>query len=281
MKPTHMPAMLEAALRRGPRWHCVSLLVLVTALSACAAGARNDQDGSTVYRSDDNFVRLVPIEPGAPPNAHPFAISAGQLSRLLAGIEVRRAVSIGEAPVFSKEELETIVPPLVSALSKAGPTRDVTFAVTGRRGIFGRLSPETVTTGRLFVTGDSLNLIFGLMQERLDAEKFESTAVSPTVAPGARSRRIGDTVWKIEPGRGQLHEQRGDWLVFDRSAIPAAGAIPAAPSTPDTDVKSGGEAPAKVQEIEDRLRVLDALRERGTITEQEYLERRRAILEQL
>ncbi len=279
MKPTPMPKMPEAVHRCDLRWHCVPLLLLVATLSACAAGVKNDQDGSYVYRADDDFVRLVPIEPGAPPNAHPFAISASQLRQLLAGVEVRGATSIRKAPVFTKEELETIVPPLASALAKAGPNQDVTFAVTGHRGIFGRASPKTVTTGRLFASGDSLHLIFGLMQERVDSGTLGYTVLSPTLTPGARSRRIGDSIWKIEPGPGRFREQRGDWLVFDRSAMPPPEALQAAPAAPD--MKPGGEAPAKAQEIENRLRVLDALKEKGVITEQEYLERRRAILEQL
>lgn len=281
MQSIRLPAMLEAARQRGFRWHCMALLVLSAALSGCAAGVRNDQDASYLYRSGDDFVRLAPIEPGAPPNSHPFAISEGQLRRLLAGIEVRGAASIGKAPVFLKEELETIVPPLASALSKAGPNQDVAFAVTSRRGLFGSMSPKSVTTGRLFMRGDSLNLIFGLVQERRDIGEIDYAGVKPEgFVPGSRERRIGDRIWKIEPGRGQLHNQRGDWLVFDRSVIPAAGATQAAPSTPG-DATSGSDAPTKAQEIENRLRVLDALRKRGAITEQEYRERRRAILEQL
>lgn len=273
--------MPEAARRGSFRRYCASLLVLVTALSGCAAGARNDHDANYVFRTDDDFVRLAAIEPGAPPNSHPFAISASRLNGLLAGVHVRRAVAIGRAAAFSKEELEIIVPPLVSALSKAGPNQDVTFAVTGRRGLFGSASPRTVTTGRLFARGGSLNLIFGLMQERLDPSTFGYEAPGTAITPGARSRRIGDTIWKIEPGRGEFHGERGDWLVFDRSAIPSAPVIQAAPPMPDAGTKVGGEVPAKAQEIENRLRVLDELRKRGVITEQEYLERRRAILEQL
>lgn len=272
--------MHEAARRWGFRWRGMSLLVLVTALAACA-GTRNAQDESYVYRSDDDFVRLAPIEPGASPNAHPFALSESQLSRLLAGIEVSGTQPAGKVSVFSQDELEIIVPPLVSALGKARPNQDVIFAVSAHRGLFGRLSPESVTAGRLFARGDSLNLIFGLMHARLDIGDLDYSGVSRRISPGARSRRIGGSVWRVDPGRGRLHEERGDWLVFDRSAIPAAQPAQTAPSTGKRDAASDGEVPAEVEEIENRLRVLEALRERGAITEEEYLERRRAILDQL
>lgn len=277
----YMPARLRAARRCGFHRHCLSLLVLAIALSGCATDAGNGAGGSDVYRSDENYVRLVPIEPGAPSNSHPFSVSADPLRRLLAGIEVRRAASFGKIPVFLQEELDKIAGPLATALSRAGPDQDVAFAVSGARGLLGRLSPESFTTGRVFVRGDSLNLIFGLMQARLDMADVDLTGKNPEVIPGERARRVGDTIWEIDPGRWEFHEQRGDWLVFDRSALPAAEATGAAPSAPDAEAKPGAEAPSRAEEIENRLRVLDALREKGAITEEEYRERRRAILEQI
>lgn len=283
-----MPTILEAMRRACLRRHYLSLLVLATALSACAMFAsKNGQDRNYVYRSGDDYVRLEPVEPGAPLNSHPLAISPERLSRLLAGVKVSGAASVRAVPVFSKEELETIVPPLASALSKAGPNQDVTFAVTSYRGLFGTFSPESVTTGRLFISGNSLNLIFGLMQQRLDMGELDYTGVTPKITAGTRARRIDSTVWKIEPNGAHFHDHRGDWLVFDRSVIPAAVTNPATRPASEAGKKSGGETPAppkiesKEQEIENRLRMLDDLRKKGVITEQEYRERRREILQEL
>lgn len=281
-----MPIMLRIMRRASVRWHYLSLLVLAAILAACAGARTNSGDGTDVYRSGDDYVRLEPIEPGAPANSHPFAISAAQLRELLAPLKVSRADSIDRVPVFLNEELDTIVPPLVSALSKAGPNQDVTFAVTGQRGLFGRRSPRSLTTGRLFVSGDSINLIFGLMQLRLESEKVDpALVIAPMIIPGTRSRRIDTTGWKLDPVGGYFHDQRADWVMFDRSALKPE-TTPATAPAPGTDAKPGGGTSApttdsKVQEIEKRLQVLDALRKKGAITEQEYLERRRAILEQL
>lgn len=280
-----LPTMPEAMRRPGFGRGYSVLLVLAIALSACA-GTSAERDRSYLYRSDDEYVRLEPIEAGAPDNAHPFVISAGELSRLLGGIEVSRAASIGKARLFLHEELQKIGPHLAAALSRGTPRQDVTFAVTGHRGWFGKLSPESITTGRLFVTGDSLNLILGVVQQRYGIEALDDGAVLPEIIPGKRSRRIDNAVWKIDPDRGRLREQRGDWLVFDRSAIPTAPAA-ATPAAPQSGAQPGTGAPTtptiedKAQEIEKRLGVLDALRKKGAITEEEYRERRRAILEQL
>lgn len=279
-----MQATHRATCRFRFLWRNVSLLVLAAAVSACAAtGTEDRRHPDDVFRSGDNYVRLVPVEAGAPVNAHPFAISASELRRLLAGINVAGADSIGKAPVFSKEELAMIVPPLAAALSKAGPHQDVTFAVTAYPGLFGSYSPKSVTTGRLFASADAVNLIFGWMQERFGGADYEYKI--PAVAPGVRARRIDTAGWTIEPGSAHLYDKRGDWLVFDRSAIPAATIVPTHPSI-EAGVKSGGGAvvptvDAKAQEVENRLRLLDRLKEKGVITEQEYFERRRAILREL
>jgi hypothetical protein len=261
-------------------------LVLISAVvfSACAGwGTQESRHPGDVFRSGDNYVRLVPVEAGAPTNSHPFVTSPRELRRLLAGINVVGADTIRKAPVFSKEQLDMIVPPLTTALSKAGPYQDVTFAVTAYPGLFGKYSPKSVTTGRLFVSAGAMNLIFGLMQERFGGSDYEFE--TPKTTPGIRARRIDLAPWSIDASNAEVHEQRGDWLVFKQSVIPAAAIAPTRPS-PETGARPGGETTspaidAKAQEIENRLRLLDRLKEKGAITEQEYRERRRAILEQL
>lgn len=277
------------AIRKTTRRVCrlgggMSLLVLITMLSACAGmGARESRHPGDVFRSGDDYVRLVPVEAGAPPNSHPFIISPRDLRNLLSGIHVAGANSISKSPVFSKEELETIVPPLATALSKAGPHQDVTFAVTAYPGVFGSHSPKSVTTGRVFVSAGAMNLIFGLMQERFGRSYYENKM--PEITPGLRARRIDLAPWQLDASNADVRERRGDWLVFNQSAIPAAAISPTHSST-EAGVKPGNGTTlptidTKAQEIENRLRLLDRLKDDGAITEQEYRERRRAILEQL
>lgn len=272
-----VPAVPESAHRRICPRRRLALLVLAALLCACAT---TPDAGSYVYRSDDDFVRLVPIEAGATPNAHPFTISRDQLRRLLAGIQVRRTVRIGRAPVFTGDELDKIVPPLVAALAKASPRQDVTFAVSGERGFLGKLSRDSYTTGRLFARDDGLNLVFGIVHAQVDIGAAEDVWATPDMVPGSRARRVGDTLWKIEPGRARLRAERGDWLVFARSAVPG-GASPAAAGRSEAPAGGAARTTSKAEEIANRLRVLDELRASGAITEQEYRERRQAILDQL
>lgn len=267
----------------GSRWRQVSLLMMAGALSACAAvGANRDGDRGYVYRSDGDYVRVAPIESGASANSHPFAVSVAQLRRLLADVKVKGASSVGPKPVFSNEELDRIAQPLAVALSKADSTQDVTFAVTGYRGLLGKYSPKSATTGRLFARADSLNLIFGLVQQRMDSGDLDYSAYTPSIVPGLRARRVGSTVWKLVPGAAHFHGKRGDWLVFERSAFSAPTVLPPTKAEPGSGTETSAPGlDRKAQEIENRLRTLEDLRKRGAITEQEYQQRRREILQEL
>ena len=227
------------------------------------------------YRPPFGYVRIERIEAGAPANAHPFGISADELRRSLASLTVQGAVSIGVTPVFTDAELQEIVPHLVAALAKAGPREDVSFAVTGQHGFLGRYSSKSVTTGRLFARDRQLNVIFGLVHELYEGGELGSN-LTPPFPPGSRAPR-SDQVWRILPAGGRLVDGRVDWVMLDTARLPApaekAAASPAAPTPPAAD--------SRYQEIESRLGALDRLKEEGLITEEEYKERRRAILQGL
>jgi len=245
----------------------------VATISACATTSPKDAgDDRYLFRKDDSYVRLDPIESDAPANAHPFVVSSSQLRRMFVGLQVSGAFSASKDSIFSENDLKAIIPYLSSALSRASPRQDVTFAVADARGIFGSYSTRFITTGRLFVRGDKLNLIFGLIHERLEAENLDYTAVTPPIIPGSRARRVDTVIWKIESPNVKFADGRGDWLVFDQSAMTPPKVLGEEPA-PRVE---GGE-----REFERRLQVLKGLREKGVITEEEYAERRRAILQEL
>jgi hypothetical protein len=227
------------------------------------------------YRPEFGYVRIERIEAGAPDNSHPFSISADELRRSLASLQVEGGVSISVKPLFNEEELKEIAPHLVAALAKAGPREDVTFAVTGKHGFLGRYSSKSVTTGRVFARDGQLNVIFGLVHELYEGREL-GDSLTPSFPPGSRAPRP-DRIWKIVPTSGRLADGRVDWVMLGMAKPPApvekAGAAPAAPAPPAVD--------SRYQEIEDKLGVLNRLKEKGLITEEEYKERRRAILQGL
>jgi hypothetical protein len=249
----------------------VPVAAAILALSACASltGTLGQDPAGYEYRKGESYVRIQQIEAGAPDNSHPFAISVEALTRALASVEVEGGGTITKIPMFTEEELKEIAPPLAAALAKAGPKEDIRFAVTGKRGLLGSLASSSITTGLLFVRDRELNLIFGLVQELYEDEevKMEMRTVPPA-SRFYRGPRVG-RVWKLVPKSGRLVDERSDWVALDVSA-PASPAAPAA-----------GGADSRFQEIQTRLDVIKRLKESGSITEEEYNERRRAILQGL
>jgi len=245
----------------------------VLALSACGLLDALGGDPPVVsyeYRKGVSFVRIERIEAGAPDNTHPFGISAEALTRALAGIQVKGGSSISAVPMFTEAELQEIAPHLVAALAKARPKEDIGFAVSGKHGYLGAFSPSSLTTGRLFVRDRRINVIFGLVQEFYEGGELEVDLSSPPT--GSRTYRPGK-VWRLVPNSGQPVEQRTDWMTFDAATPPKPGAEAAesgAPSTPTAE--------ERYREFETRLAVLNRLKANGLITEEEYNERRRAIL---
>ena len=250
-------------------------------LAACETTARSNdrpQVPGYQYRSESDvaFVRIEPIEPGAPDNAHPFSTSVAVLRPVLAGMKVKGASSSGAVPVFTSEELDEIVPHLAAALATAGPKEDVTFAVSGKHGLLGKYSPKSYTTGRLFVRDGQANIVFGRVHEG-----YAPDDQGLALIPGSRTRRI-ETGWDIVPENARVADKRSDWVALETRTAPAA-ATPAAPrETADGATPAKPAAPAvdgRYREIDDRLKLLEQLKSKGRITEEEYRERRRAILQ--
>jgi len=273
IKPTRLPAgsLLGVVVR-------IAFLVgVATGLSACGLMAASDQQIVRYeYRPRFGYVRIERIEAGAPDNAHPFGISVDALSQTLASLKVAGGVSKSAVPMFSERELKEIVPHLVAALAKAGPKEDVTFAVTGGHGLFGAYSARSVTSGRLFVRDRQLNVIFRLVHDLFEDGELGG-GMPPVFPPGSRAYRA-DVNWRLVPGNSHLADKRTDWVMLDTTTLPGpkektGGTGAVAPAGPAAD--------SRYQEIENRLNALDRLKAKGLITEEEYSERRRAILQGL
>jgi len=277
--------------------HVVAAASMAIVLAACGtstvksgnAYSNESQVVSYQYRPAYGFVRIERIESSAPENAHPFNISPAALRQILVPLKVKGTISVLPEPIFTDAELEEITTHLTTALAKAGPKEDVTFAVTGEHGIIagGKYSPKKVTTGRIFVRDGKLNVIFGIIHGPYEPKQWSDGFEKP-FTPGARAGRI-EYVWTILPEGARLADKRADWVIFDAAGIQATTAAPAsAPvpaSAPAVQRSGNAAAPAatdsdgRYREIESKLNVLNRLKQNGLITEEEYRERRRVILQ--
>jgi hypothetical protein len=246
-------------------------------LTACAVSSAAPKDGGNVvryqHRSEFGFVRFEHIEPDATDNAHPYAISADAMTKALAQLKIKGTIGSDNKALFAEEELAEIASPLATALSSATPKEDVTFAVPGRQGWLGKYSAKTVTTGRVFVHDGKLHIIFGLIHDPFELESWESDRLPP-FTPGSRHKRLEHTL-TIAPIALRMSEKRPEWAALDLApdTAPAVEAKPAATNS------SGTDSDARYKEVKRQLDVLDRLKADGAITEKEYNERRRTVLQ--
>ena len=278
--------------RRGS---LVSLFFVVFALALGGCATMSEEEKALYeLRKQDRYVKLQAIETGAPANDHPHVFT-GQLGSLLASLDAAGNLSLadGKTAIFTEDELAEIADPIAAAFARATPQQDVIFQSGGARGLFGRYSTDSYTTGRLFVRDGELNVILGVVHERPNLNMNQD--YRPEYPVGSRSgpRESG---WQLSEDPGTRIERRDDWIRLPLAAsAPAPEAVEAAPltaapaATPEPEVPTPEPAAVepsaddpiqqRAREFEQRLRVLDDLKARGLITDEEFRQRRQAILD--
>ena len=248
-------------------------------------------------------VELVTREPEGPDNQHPANWPPELLRSQLAA--VRANTADGPASLFSADELDELVIPLSQALALAKPKDDVLLLSTNRRGGPFFLAPFGITA-RLFVQDGNLQLI--VRDARLDFyNTYIGSHVEPTFMFGSRSK-AGSAVLQSAVATSR----RADWLSLSPTpvaaaptnaeapakapvvAAPVVAPVAAAPTAPAAEVaKPRAAAPAAsaavarprepgpADEIEQRLVTLKRLFDRGLISEAEYQQKRKEVLQLL
>lgn len=256
-------------------------LLLLAPLALSAA-----EPGQTQWQlANFTWVKRVPAEAGAPPNAQPAAIPPAALQALLAPVQ---ATLDGPAiALFAPDELKALAPALSEAFALAQPGEDLILLSSHKRG-GGFLAPALGLTARLFLREGALHL---LVQEARLAfmDRYAAERTLPTFTYGTRTAASATRLQA--PGATRL---RADWLALPLAAVQAT---PVAPIAAAPAVASGpGPAPAPAPAAPtapaprdaafyeaqgERLKALKKLRDANLLTEAEYQAKREAILQTL
>jgi len=233
---------------------------------------------------DFTWIKRQPAEPGAVANAHPVRIDAEALRQELSAI---RFISGADSKaLFDKDELVPLLEAFREALAVAGPGDDLVLLSTHRRG-GGFLSTPYGLTARFFVLEGGLNVI--VHDTRLEfLDRYHGMQVLPEFLFGSRATASG-----VELQSPTASSKRKDWLSIPLERLVAPQRLPAAvlvapppkaspapaPSMPEAAPKA--KDAAFFEEQEKRLRALKRMREENLITEEEYQQKRREILQNL
>ncbi len=257
--------MHSSLLRVAGAFACMLGLLGLPAPAAAADTQRLWQIG------DFTTIQRVPREPASEPNQQPRAVPPEQLRSVMASLRV--SLKGKSQALFTSDELSDLIEPLAQALAIAGPDDDLLLLSTARRGD-AILAPATGITARLFVQADQLNFI--VHETRSDfMGAWIGTRIRPKFSYGTRVRASGA---ELASAGGQM--RRADWQGLPLNAVVVTPA-PAHATAPTPAAVAAPVREGVYQEQEQRLRGLKRLLEQGLITEAEYQQKRREILQTL
>jgi len=244
------------------------------------ASAQAPEPGRTQWKLGTfTWVKRVPSEPGAPPNAHPAQPSEAALLKALGAVTAK--VEGTETPLFTPSELLPLAKALQEAFALARPSEELLLLSTQRRG--GHfLDPALAVTARLFLADGALNLI--VHDARLDfMDRYAADRTLPTFNYGSRQ-----TAAAVSLQAGPAARIRSDWLALPLPEVSTpATVLPAAIQAMPAPVMAG---PAPVGSVPDaafydlqtqRLKALKRMRDEQLLSEAEYQQKRAEILKSL
>ncbi|MBI1922009.1 MAG: SHOCT domain-containing protein [Geobacter sp.] len=274
----------------------VVFMLAMVALPGCASfgtarGGRTIVE--TVWQAGDQYVAIEkqdqPAGADIIPNAHPLDIPADRLRSALGSIEVRLPGNDKNVQLFSEQELALITENISKALARAGKDEDVTFAAIGHHtAVMGLFKERRLTAGRVFCRDGEINIIFGDLLR--DVKENEDRRLYP-ILPGSRSSSAPRN-WELTVKTGETFSmKRPDWITFPIMGPAVSVGIPGVPQetgATGTTVKPATfapslqkQAPPAEKSIEERLMLLNELRDKKLITEEEYRAKRLEILDAL
>jgi len=228
-----------------------------------------------------SWVKRVPAESGAVPNAQPISLSAEGIQALLGPL--RAVVDGQEESLFTRDELKGLTSALSEALALAQPGEDLVLVSSVRRGR--TFSRAEGLTARLFVQDGALQII--VHDARLAfMDRWLEETIQPTFVYGSR-QMASETVLQASGAT----RRRPDWLALPLALVQPRTPAPApAPISPLVSAAPPAQAVAPIPATQEaatyeakaqRLRNLKRLREENLISETEYQEKREAILKTL
>jgi Short C-terminal domain len=258
---------------------CLPLFVLFAVSTTTHAELIYDTSHIALYSAD--------AEPGSS-NSHPITLEADQISAALSRVRARSGETGKIIDLFPEKNRKEAAKVLAKQLSKIKPGQDlhlISFRKVGR--FFS--SSRNATSARVFVENGQLNLIFGQI------DRFHSEFRDPGKLPPPMGSRKQPAALKgsILPAPGiTFVNGRTDWVALDLSRTVSAPPAPApsaiAPAATEGPVERTGEKyqkpalqPKVKRSLEERFKILKNLRDKGLITEQEYVDKKRELLDSL
>lgn len=188
------------------------------------------QEGRTLWETGLQYVKIVDRDVAGVANDHPVAITSEELRTVLSSLYISDTVLFNkiEDPLFSVSELQILSTALSNGLSQAQTNEDVTFVTIGsHRGAIAK--EQKTTSGRVFMSGGKLNIVFGLIHEIYrDKDPITQQPIDRRLNPLLPGKRTVDSKPNIRVAldQGQSNyldpktgKERADWIVIDIATV--------------------------------------------------------------
>jgi len=214
-------------------------------------------------------------------NSHPITLEADQLSAALSRVRARSGETGEIIDLFPEKNREEAARRLAKALRRIDPDQELQLSSFRHIGTLFS-GQRNASAARVFMESGRLNLIFG----QIDLFFSEFRDPDRQVPPMGSRKRASSLKGKILSSEGATFvDGRNDWVALDliRTAPSPPAAAPSARGSGQTPEATSPEADIKPQEksIEEKLQILKNLKDKELITEQEYKDKKRDILDNL
>jgi len=230
---------------------------------------------------------------------HPYYFTAGGLANILSSIYYKQKSFIlgskGRKQLYKQEELQNIIPPIISAFSMANDSQDILVFSTSDK----VLLADAQSYFCIFVSNNELNIVFSDILNKKsisDGRAFRKSNKQKFKDPFEVKK---NSSWDLIPMEGQRFAPgHRNWLIIDLSSnlygrAASDNAIDS-DNSDDKSVQSDVRAKAierrvrtnenfieekeKYQEVREKLKELKVLNEEGLISDEDYELKKKELL---
>ena len=227
---------------------------------------------------------------------HPYYFTEAELADLLSSVYYKGGKYITgkrEKMVFREDELQNIIPPIISAFSMANESQDILVFSSPHNDILA----NTRSYFSMFMTNNELNIVFSTIKSKKSWLTDGRAIQMDTYHRDSNKYIFKDPLvvkrgsrWRLVPMEGQRFTPgRPNWLIIDLSSnlFGMAGSD----NVSDNSIEAGSSVRAierkvrtnenvieekkKNQGVRDKLRKLKALKDEGLISEEDYNKRKK------
>ena len=231
---------------------------------------------------------------------HPYSFTEARLANILSSVYYKGGEYITgkrEKRVFRKEELQNIIPPIISAFSMANDSQDILVFSSPHKGLLA----DTRSYFSMFITNNELNIVFSTIKSK---KSRISDARAIQMGTYSRSDKTKfkdpldvkrDSRWSLVPMEGQrLESERQNWLIIgftnygDSNLFGRAGSD----NVSDNSIEAGSSVRAierevrtnenvieeKNQGVRNKLRKMKVLKDEDLISEEDYEKKKKELL---